>query len=123
MLDHRDPGLFRHAPDEPLASPRDDEVDVLLLREQGVDRVAVGPRDEGNGVLRQAGPRERIPKDPAIATFERIASDPPRQDHGVPGLDAQGRGVRGHVGARFVDDRDHPEGDPHPADQKAVGAG
>ena len=123
MLDHRDAGLLRHAPDEPLASPRDDEVDVLLLREQGVDRGPVGPRDEGNGVLRQSGPGERFPKDPGDRHVRADRLRPPAQDHGVPGLDAQGRGVRGDVGPRLVDDRDHPEGDPHPADQKAVGAG
>ncbi len=43
------------------------------------------------------------------------------QDAGVPGLEAQRRGVGGDVGARLVNDADHAQGDAHLADLDARG--
>src|SRR3546814_15160713 len=44
------------------------------------------------------------------------------QDDGIARLHAQGCGVRGHVGAAFVDDADDADGNAHAAQCHAVGA-
>src|SRR3546814_7051052 len=43
------------------------------------------------------------------------------QDDGIARLHAQGCGVRGHVGAAFVDDADDADGNAHAAQCHAVG--
>ena len=44
------------------------------------------------------------------------------QDDRVAGLDAEDRRVRRHVGTRFIDDRDDPDGDAHFDDFEPIGA-
>ena len=46
----------------------------------------------------------------AIGAVRAERLRPAAQQHGVPRLEAQRRGVRGHVGPGLVDDPDHPEG-------------
>jgi hypothetical protein len=48
---------------------------------------------------------------------------PAAQDARVAGLEAQRRGIGGHIGPGLVDHRDHAERDPDPLDLQAIRAG
>ena len=87
-----------------------------------MDGLAVGHGDELDGgfgkFLRLAGPA----KDQAQGRVGVDGLGAAPEDDGVSGLKAQGGGIDRHIGARFVDDPDDAEGNPHPADEKPVGA-
>ena len=57
----------------------------------------------------------------AVVAAQRLRAA--AQDGGVAGLEAQPRGIRGHVRPRFVDDADHAERHAHAADLDAASAG
>jgi len=121
MLDHGDPRLADHGPDEVLAPPGDDEIDVLLELQQDVDGLAVHHGDELDGVFGQPLDPEHAAQDRAQGPvgMDRLGAAP--EDDRVAGLQAQGRRVGRHVGARLVDDPDDPQRDPHPAHEQPVG--
>ena len=69
--------------------------------------------------------RERtVPEDLAEDTadgevrVDRLGAAP--EDDGVARLEAEGGRIGGDVRTGFIDDADHPERDPHPADGQAV---
>jgi hypothetical protein len=56
-----------------------------------------------------------------MTRLEWALSEPPPQDGRVAGLEAQGAGIAGHVGAALVDDADDTQRHPHSRDLQAVG--
>ena len=124
VLDHRHARVLGDEADQALAAARDRQVDrgpvscsssSIVLARRIVDQ-----RHRGLG---QAGLAQRaVQRTAAIAALRARASLPPRRSTRVAGLQAQRRGVGGHVGARLVDHRDHAERHAHALDRDAVGA-
>ncbi len=111
--------VARDALDQSLAAARHDDVDVLLVGDQAADRRAVGGRDHLHGVLGQARGAQALVdarRDRAVAA-ERLGAA--AQDRRVAGLEAQSRGVGGHVRPRLVDDADDAQRHAHEADLDA----
>ena len=109
-----------HGADQLLAAAGDDHVDVLLKLEQLVDRFPIGQGDDLNRRLGERVIAEDALEDSADGQVGEYRLRAAPQDDGVAGLEAEGGRVGGDVRAGFVDDPDHPEGNPHPADGQAV---
>ena len=119
MLDHRHLGIFGHEFDQALAAARDHHVHILRHGQQLAHGLAVGGVQHLHRVGGQAGVLERLfhaARDGEIG-IQRLAAA--AQDAGVAGFQAQRRGVRRYVRARFVDDADHAQRHTHAADLDA----
>ena len=121
MLDDRHAGFFAHAADEALAAAGNGHVDQLGHAEQLAHGGAIGRGDQLHGVGRQpglgGGSGQEI-DDGAIRVGRFLAA---AKDDGVAALDADRRGVGGHVRPRFVDEEDHAQGHADLLHLQAVG--
>ena len=111
-----------HRPNQLLAATRDDQVHESAEREQVRDRLSIDRIDEAHAPLREAGGYGGLGQEPPDYPVAAHRLSAALQDDGVPGLQAQGRGVGGDARPRLVDHADDAKRDPHPADQKAVRA-
>ncbi len=120
VLDHRDLRLADEALDQFLAAAWHDDVDVFAQPHQRSHGGAVGDADQLDRGLGQSGTLQsgaHAGGDGAIR-FERLGAA--AQDAGVTGLDAERRGIGGHVRARLVDDADYAERHAHASDLDAA---
>ncbi|MNM85441.1 hypothetical protein D3C81_975550 [compost metagenome] len=119
VLDHRHAGLFHQARDQALATARHDHVDIFRHRDQPAHGGAVGGLDDLHGLRRQSGRRQPFRHQRGQCRVRLDGLGAPAQDRGVAGLQAQRRGVDGHVRARLVDDADHAQRHAHLTDLNA----
>ena len=122
VLDHRYARFGQQARDQPLATARDDHIDVLAHGDQVANGGAIGRVDDLHRVRRQA--RRRQPfvdecRDCAIATDCFRAAT---QDRRVAGFQAERRSVGGDIRTRFVNDADDSKRYAHLADLDAARA-
>ena len=107
--------------DQTLAAARDDDVHVVLHGDQLAHCRTVGDLDHLHRRLGQPGSGQAL----AHACGDRLVGTDrlgaAAQDRGIPRLQAQARGVRGDVGAGFIDDGHHAERHTHAADLNAGG--
>ena len=122
VLDDGDPRFLGH-PDQPVAAPGDNEVDVLAQPKQFAHRLAVGGARHLHCILVDVAGSQRLADEPekGVVGVEGLAS--PTQDDGVAALHAEGEGVHGDVGPRFVDEEDDADGHAHLGNGHPVGPG
>ena len=121
VLDHRHARVLGHEADQPLAAPRDHQVDDIAELDQFQDGLPAQVFDQRQHRLRQAGITQRALqrcRDGGVG-MDRFRSA--AQDHRVAGLQAQRGGVGRHVRACFVDHRDHAQRHAHALDMDSVG--
>src|SRR6186713_1775832 len=109
MLDHRNARLLHHALDQAFATARDDDVDILVHAQEFADGGPVGRLYYLDRGLRQAGGFESRMHALGNRLVRMQCFRAAAQYAGIAGLQAQARRVGRHVGARFVNDRDHAE--------------
>ena len=69
--------------------------------------------DELNRTLRHTGSCRCLTQNPGHRLIGLHGLAATLEHHGVAGFQAQARRVSGHIGARFVDDADNPQGHAH----------
>ena len=113
VLDHRNRRLTADALDESLTTPRHDDVDVFIELQQCSPRGSVGHLNQLHCLWRQVHTPECAgnARGDGFVGMKRLGST--AQDARVARLQAETRGIRRHIGARFIDDADHPEWHPH----------
>ena len=116
-------GGFGHdGPHQTFPAPGNDEVDATIHFEEQFDRFPVPPGDQLDGARGDPAGHSRPVEDPG-QTHVRIEGFTAAPEHDrIPGLEADRRGVHGHIGTGFVDDADHAEGHRHLGDLQPVGA-
>jgi len=114
--------MFHDETDQAFTAPRDDQVDELVLLEHFRDTLAVGKRDDGKGSDRDPGFLHRFAQNTGDGHIGIDRLGPAAEDDGIAGLQAERRGIGGHIGPRLINDADDAERDPHFADHQAVGA-
>ncbi len=119
VLDHRHAGIAADALDQATATARHDHVDVLGHGDHRANGGTVGGFDHLHHGGRQFGLGQtaldaRGNRPVGMNRFGATA-----QDGRVAGLQAQARGIDGHVGPGFVDDPDHAQRHAHLADLNA----
>ena len=119
VLDHRDLRLACDPFDQAFATARHDHVDVLFIRDEEADGSAIDRGDHLDRGFRQAGCGQAFAHAGGNGLVAVQCLRPAAQDAGVAGLEAQRRGVGGHVRPRFVDDADDAERHAHLADLNA----
>ncbi len=110
MFDDRHARLLRHRADQAFAAAGDHEVQARIVLQQQVQQGAVGRRHHLRALLRQLRRLQR-----ARHTLREHGVRPRRllaaaKDDRVPALEAQGRAVDGHVGARLENEQHHADG-------------
>ena len=122
VLDDRHAGEGNDCLDQAFSAARDDEVEPLIHAGHGGDAAAVGEGDELDGMLGQAGFRAAFLEGGGDGEVRVDGLAAAAQDGGVAGLEAERRGIGGHVGAAFENDADGADGNAHLLDADAVGA-
>ena len=120
-LDDGDGGLLDDGTDEPGPAARHESIDQTVGAHEGsgpVPTCGIDARNEvcGQSLRRQGAAQGR--DDGGVGVLGGAAS---AQDNGVAGLDGQGGGVDGDVGAGLVDHADDAQWHPHPAHSQSVG--
>ena len=121
VRDHRDAAFVLDPLDQAAPAARHDDVDEVVHGQKDADRGPVAGRHALDRGLRQADlaqPRLQALQDRGRGVKALRAA---AQDRRVARLQAQAAGVRGHVGAALVDDRDDPERHRDAGDLEAVG--
>ena len=106
MFDHGHLGTLRHRPNKALAPARHAQVNILSEGEQFLDRIAIGRRNDLNGVSGKS--REMLLRrcdhglgDDLVGMNRFLA---PPQNGGVARLETKATGIRSHVWTRFIND-------------------
>ncbi len=122
-LDDGDRGLLDDRTDQGGAAARDEDVDQAAGPHQLPYGVAALARDELHRVGGEARAADGVAQDPDQGGVGGVRGGGAAQQDRVAGLQAEGGGVHGDVGAGLVDDADHAEGDADLAQVDAVGQG
>ncbi|CAM5474795.1 hypothetical protein SAVIM40S_07522 [Streptomyces avidinii] len=122
-LDDGDGGFLDHGLDEGGAAARDEHVHEAAGAHQLADGLAGLARDELDRVGGQADALDCVPQDGDESGVGGVGGGTAAQEDRVPGLEAEGGGVDGDVGAGLVDDADDAERDADLAEVDAVGEG
>ena len=120
MLDHRHAGVFGDEADQAFAAARNREIDDVAELQQVEHRLPAQIGHQGQHVGPDALRFDRGPQrvgDRGVG-MDRLAAA--AQQHAVAGLEAQRRGIGGHVGAGLVDHRDHAQRYAHLAHAQPV---
>src|SRR5690606_26621113 len=107
VFDDRHFRFARDTFDQPLATARHDDVDVLRHRDQFSNRSAIGGFDDLHGGFRQARRTQTFAQAGGDGLVRGSGFGDAARNRGVAGLDAEAGGVDGHIVARFVNDADH----------------
>ena len=120
-LDHRHPGVFHHAADEPRAAPGDQHVQIRRQMHQLVGAVPAGVLHQRDAVPGQSDVLQRVPHDgnKGLVGVEGLPAAP--EEDGIARLQTQGGGVHRDVGPGLVDDADDAQRHPALADDEPVG--
>ena len=119
VAENRDARLRLNVPDEVVPAPRDDEVDVLVEREE---RVHLGPaRHGGEHAFRDLGERrESLHEDVEERRRGAGGLAPALEDRRVARLERQRADLRDRVGARLEDDEENAQRTGHLLQNEAV---
>ena len=120
---HRNARLPLHPLDQLAATARHDDVDVLgHIGKHVADRRTVAGRHQLDGRRGQTGLYQSLYQALVNRRAGFAALRPCAQDHGIAGFQAQRAGIRGHVGAAFVDHSDDAERHRHAPDAHLIRA-
>ena len=122
MRENRHPRFALHQPDQPLAATRHDHVNMLDHAQHIRHGGAVGGLNKLDRILWQ--PARAQPRNKRRVNGARglRAFGPTTQNNGIPSLQAQGPGIGGHIGARFIDHPDHAQRRAHALNMQTGGA-
>jgi len=121
VLDDRDAGVFDDEADQAFTAAGDDQVDRLLLFQHLQHPFALGEGDQRQGRLGNPGPFHFAPEDGGNGDVGVDRLRTAAQDDRISRFQAECGGIGGDIGARFVDNADHPERDAHFSHLQAVG--
>jgi len=120
VLDHRHAGVAADALNQALATAGDDHIHILGHADQRTHRSPVG----GFHDLHRGSRQTRLPEPRGDTGGDRTVRGqrlgPAAQDRGIRRLQAETGRLHGDVGARLVNDADHPQRHPHAADLDAA---
>ena len=120
MGQHGHARFLLHAQHQPLAAARNNEIDQPRGAQHGGNERAV----RGGCVLHHASRQTRRNQSLAQGRIDRGRTEKAfaaaAQDHGVAGFDANGRGVRADIRARFVNHADDANRRRHTPDAQTV---
>ena len=108
MYDDRDFGAFGDGTDETFAAPRHTKVDILGEGEQGGNGLTIGCGHDLDGAFGEGWEAAFCGVDHGVGDdlVRMQGFAPALEDGGVAGFEAERGGIRGDVGAGFVDDDD-----------------
>ena len=115
--------MLHHGFDQRMAPARNDHVEIAIHLREEPDPFAVGEGHQLDDIRRET--RVLRPGGKRFGDGE-VRMDrffPPAEDAGIARLEAQDGGIRGHVGAGFVNDADHTDGHAKLGDFESVRAG
>ena len=121
MLDDGHARLGADVLDQRASAARDDHVDGFAVADQVVDGCTVGHAHQLHGRGRQPRAGQALAHQCGQRAVGVDGFRATAQDGGIAGLQAQGCGIDGDVGARLVDDADHAQRNAHPAHLDAAG--
>ena len=122
VLEQRHPAFGGDTLDQRLAAARHDDIDKFAQPQQRADGFAVAGGHHLAGIGRQAGGVQAVLDAAQNGAGGAQAFRAAAQNDGVAGLQAQGGGVGGDVGAAFIDHADDAQRHPHAGDAQTVGA-
>ena len=123
MPDDRDARFLLHAPHQPLAATRHDDIDHASRREQRTDHGAITRGHQLHCGLWQASFHQPLHQTCMQRAGGIQALTAPAQDGGIAALQTQSAGVHRHVRTAFVNDGDDTQRHAHALEMQAVRTG